>query len=284
MSDDRDKLSIITMAGDEVAKIRECLESVAWADEVVYIDDYSTDGSLDIAKEHPNIVIYQRKFDKGPNQYNFGIQNASHPWVMPVDADERVSPELRDEVLAILRDHRQGVGLECRRLNYIADSLCMWGFFKDDYQRRLWRKMEGRYHGREVHEVPVIPGTWIRTEAPLIHKGYANLSEYARKLNRWSDYEAHEYLKSGGYPSPIEPDDSILMRAKKWLWKQIPMKPLVKFLHEYIIRQGFRDRRYGFALAMLSATYVTLTITKAREMKRLGIPPGGEYHIGGHWQ
>jgi glycosyltransferase involved in cell wall biosynthesis len=284
MAEDRDRISIITMAGNEVTKIRECLESVTWADEVVYIDDYSTDGSLDIAREFPNVVIYQRKFDKGPNQYNFGIGKSSHPWVFTVDADERVSPRLRDEVLATLRERCTGIGLECRRLNYIGDQLCRWGFFKDDYQRRVWRKADGVFHGREVHEIPIIPGKWIRTDAPLIHKGYRDLSEYARKSNRWSDYEAHEYLKSGGYPNPIEPDDSTLTRVKKWLWKQMPGKPWVKFLHEYIIRQGFRDRNYGFALALLSANYVSLTIAKARELQRLGIEPGGEYYVGGHWQ
>lgn len=183
-------LSVLIIAKNEEEMIGECLESVSWADEVVVTDTGSTDKTEDIARKHK---VRVEEFTKGKNYSdwrNYALTKAKNEWILFVDADERVTPELRDEVEKTIEDPGSFSGFAIPRRNILLGHEMRHGGWSPDYVLRLIKKDHIRGYKGEVHEQPEIEGEVGKLKEPFIHITHRSLTEMVEKTNTWSEIEA----------------------------------------------------------------------------------------------
>jgi glycosyltransferase involved in cell wall biosynthesis len=187
----REKISAIIIANNEEKNIRECLESVNWCDEIILVDSESTDRTVEIAKEFTD-KIFIKKWEGFAVQKRFSLEKASNEWVISVDADERVSPQLKNEIEKILDSNAQFDGFKIPRENYFLNKkikYCGWG---NDFQLRLFKKSKAKVTDRKVHEGFIVDGNVGKLDNALIHYTHQKISETINKINHYSTLEAEE--------------------------------------------------------------------------------------------
>ncbi len=247
------KLTVIVPTKNEEHNIRECLESATWADEIIVCDSYSTDRTPDIALEYtPNVV--QHEYVHSAAQKNWIIPQAATEWVMILDADERISPELRRAIRdAITRGDEYGAFRIARQTCFLGKTIrhCGWG---RDYPTRLFQRDGGRYMDREVHADFVVDGKVGRIDAPLHHYTDRDLKSWFEKLGRYSSLSAADMFR----------------RGKRSGWLKLTVKPPAKFFKMYVLKLGFLDGFHGFLLSGLSAIATYARYAKLWEMDRRG--------------
>ena len=165
------RLSVCLITANEEERLRPCLESVAWADEVVVVDAESTDKTALVAREFTDHV-HVRPWPGFAAQKNFGLDQATGDWILSVDADERVTPELRARIEAVLRADGPADGYSVPRKNIFWGRWVRHGRLYPDWQLRLFRRGRGRFADREVHESVRVEGRVARLDAPLLHVSY----------------------------------------------------------------------------------------------------------------
>lgn len=247
-------LSVVIITRNEAAKIRRCLESVAWADELIVVDAGSTDGTPEICREFTS-KVYLREFDRFDRQKNFGREQATGRWILSLDADEVVSPALGEELRATLARDRDGYdGFVLRRENYLCGHpiAYVWG---RDALVRLVRSGRGRFHG-EVHEKLRVDGPVGELSQPLHHFNSDNLQEYIAKNRRYVALEAE-----GRY-----------RRGERFNIARALLSPLRVFLFRYIRLRGFRDGPMGLVLCVLLAFFTFLIHARLWELTRAEAP------------
>lgn len=233
-------LSVVIITRNEAARIRRCLESVAWADEVIVVDSGSTDGTEAISREL-GAKLYRRAFDTFDRQKNFGLERAAGPWILSVDADEVISPALREEIEALLtRDGDGQDGFVLRRENYLCGHPIRHAWGKDALVR-LVRKGCGAFAGT-VHEKLEVNGPVAELRQPLLHFNSDSLQEYIAKNLAYIALEARRRYERGERFS--------ILRAL--------LAPLRVFLFRYVRLGGFRDGTMGFILCVLLAFFTFL--------------------------
>lgn len=243
-------LSVIVITKNEERRIRRCLESVRWADEIVVVDSGSTDETLKICREFTDRILV-RSFDTFSSQKNAALDRATGDWVLSLDADEVVSPSLTDELCAMLG--RDGDGCNAfvlRRENYFCGRPIryVWG---RDALVRVVRRGCGRFRG-EVHEKLGVSGRIGELTQALLHYNSENLHEYVAKNNLYTSLEAQLRYHRG------EQSHSV----------RLFLSPLRVFLFRYIRLQGFRDGKTGFILCVLLAFFTFLVHLKLLEFAR----------------
>jgi len=240
------KISVAIIAKNEARHIVDCLESLKFVDDIVLVDDFSSDDTAGIAKKH-GARTYRRQLDGFATQKWFAISKTKHDWVLIIDADERVTDGLRNEIENLIAD--QNVAFyQVPRRNFIGSKELKHGGLWPDLQDRLINKTKCKYDGREVHEKLIpIQGHVEQLDQPLIHYTYDSLHQYYRKVIRYSRQQASEDLRLGRQPS-----------RRPVLWRE--------FAHKYIRLQGWRDGWYGLISALLLAYYQHLYWS---EIKRL---------------
>lgn len=184
------KLSAVVIAKDEERKIEECFKSVKWADEVILIDTGSTDKTIDIANKHGVSVT---QYEKGgySDWRNKGLAKASGDWILYVDADERVTPELRKEISELInKTSHQYLSFAIPRRNIILGREMKHGGWWPDYAKRLYKKNDLVKWEGDLHEEPVVKGEMGHLENPFIHEKHDNLGEMVEKTNERSEIEA----------------------------------------------------------------------------------------------
>jgi glycosyltransferase involved in cell wall biosynthesis len=242
------KISVIVIAGNEESNIEDCLESVAWADEIVVVDSESTDGTVEIAKRFtPN--VHTRAWRGYANQKAYALQAASNEWVLSLDADERVQPKLADEIAAAELNAFDGYRI--KRDNYFLGKRirgCGWG---RDYQVRLFRKSRTTVIDRPVHEGFKVDGTMGTLAGAITHYSYRTLKEAFAKIDTYSTLEAEE-------------------KAHRMSANPIAMlcAPPLAFLHHFIVRRGFIDGTYGAMVSLMHALTKMQVRMKIWEMRR----------------
>jgi glycosyltransferase involved in cell wall biosynthesis len=242
------RITALIPARNEEEMIRECLESVAWADEVYVVDSYSTDRTVEIAREL-GVRVEQHEYENSAAQKNWAIPRATHPWVLLVDADERVTPELREEIRAILAEDPRFDGYWIRRANHFLGRLMRHGGWETDKVIRLFRRDAGRYATREVHAEIELPGPLPTLRHPLLHFSFRSFRQYSRKMELYSDWGASQLAGEGRSAG----------------WGSIAFRPLIRFIKMYFIRLGFLDGVHGLVLGMLAAYTVYLKYAKLWE-------------------
>lgn len=248
----RPRLSAVVITKDEEERVRACLESVAWADEVVVVDAESTDKTAQIAREFTDHV-YVRPWPGFAAQKNFGLEQATGDWTLSVDADEEVSRELREEIEAVLAASGAAcAGYRIPRRNLFWGRFIRHGGLYPDWQLRLFRRGRGRFVARAVHESVEVEGEVGRLRAALVHRSYRDVADFLARADRYSTLAAEEWLGSG---RPARLSDLVL-------------RPAGRFLSMYVVHAGFLDGWRGFLLAALYAYYVLIRSAKVWERAR----------------
>jgi glycosyltransferase involved in cell wall biosynthesis len=245
------RLSVTIIAWNEEERLRACLESVAWADEIIVVDAESTDKTVQCAREFTD-KTWVRPWDGFAAQKNFALEQATGDWVLSLDADERVTPELRERIGRILRANGPADGYSIPRKNVFWGAWVRHGGLYPDYQLRLFRRAAGRFADSAVHESVVVEGRVGTLAEPMLHHSYRGLEDFVARSNRYSTLAAHEITSRGGRVAPAE----------------LALRPLGRFLSMYVLRLGFLDGWRGFVLAVLYANYVFLRMAKAWEARR----------------
>ncbi|MFH1800868.1 MAG: glycosyltransferase family 2 protein [Candidatus Omnitrophota bacterium] len=244
-------LSAVLITLNEERKLPECLRRLAFADEIVVVDSCSEDQTVQIA-EKAGAKVFQRTFDSFSGQKNYGIQMAGGDWILLIDADELVTPELRDEILSAIRSQEYRSAFTLRRVNQIFGAVLRHGASGEDHPIRLVRKGAGVFEGL-VHEKLRIEGEIGDLRGELTHITYQTLEEYFLKFNQFSSLDAREFLRQERKPPS---------------WLQILVKPAAEFFFYYIVKAGFLDGWPGFQYQVLSSFYVFIKHAKAKNLKK----------------
>ena len=237
-------LSAVILTRNAEDSLIDALKSVSFADEVLVIDDESTDNTVSLAKKFEAVVITHAVQEDFSAQRNFALAKAKGPWVLFVDADEIVSPDLANEIQkSVMRIDVNGFFL--KRQDRIWGKTLRFGETENVRLMRLGRKGKGEWK-RPVHEIWDITGVVGTLEYPLLHSPHPNVTEFLSDINRYSTINAN-YLFD--------------QKTSVSCW-QIPLYPMVKFFQNYILRQGFRDGMPGMLIAMMMSFHSFLTRAK----------------------
>jgi glycosyltransferase involved in cell wall biosynthesis len=243
----REPLSCTIICFDEEEGIRAALESVKWCDEIVVVDSFSTDRTVEICREYTD-RIYQRPWPGFVEQKAFALEQAHCAWVLNLDADERVSPELRREIEAVLREP-DADGYFVPRLVYYLGRWWRRGGWWPDYRLRLFRRDKVVWGGIDPHEKVLLRGRSRRLRGPLLHYTYRDVSDHLATINGFSGVAARELLLRGHVPS----------------WADLLLRPLWRFIRFYGLRQGFTQGLAGLYVAQSAAFYVFARYAKLWE-------------------
>jgi len=241
-------LSVIIITKNEQGSLPRCLRSLPEGAEIVVLDCGSTDATAKLAKD-AGAMIHHRPFDDYASQKNAAAALATRKWVLSVDADEELSPELRDAVVDIVKADNEKAFRIKRRLVFLGRKM-RFGKTVDE-PLRLWPRGMGQFHG-EIHEVvqtPLAIGT-IRL-GELCHFSYATLDDYFSRFNRYTSLVAKRHAASGRKAPPK------IIQA---------LRPAVEFMVRYVFRLGFLDGYPGYAYALVSSLYTFIKYAKLREL------------------
>jgi len=245
----RRPLTAIVPTFNEEENLRACLDSVRFADEVLVVDSFSGDATLPIAREFGARIV-QREYGYSAQQKNWAIPQAAHEWVLLVDADERVTPGLREEIRALLAGEPRSDGYWIRRVNFFLDRPIRHGGWETDRVIRLFRRDAARYQDRRVHAEIDLPGPLPELTHPLEHRTFRSFSQYWRKLDLYSEWGAQQMFLEGRRAGAA----------------QILCRPVGRFLKMYVLRRGFLEGAHGLVLCMLAAVSVYLKYARLWEM------------------
>ena len=246
-----DKLSVTIITLNEEKRIRDALESVKWADEIIVVDSGSTDKTIDICKEYTNKVFFNPW--TGINaQKTFTKNLATGDWLLNIDADERVSAALQAEIQAVLKKTDcDGYSIP-RKVYYLGRWIEHSGWYPD-YKLRLFKTKKGAWAGHDPHDDIVVNGKIGYLAGDLYHLTYENIEDHVSTINRFTTVAAREYKK----------------RHKKSGLLNLVVRPALTFFKKYVVKQGFRDGLPGFVIAISSAYYVFLKYAKLWELRHV---------------
>jgi len=231
----RIQLSVIIPCYNEEKNIRGCLESVTWADEILVVDSFSTDRTLDIAREYTDRIL-QHEYVNSAAQKNWTIPQARHDWVLIVDSDERVTPELRGEITALLAHAPRRDGYWIKRKNFLFGKEVRHSGWGGDSVLRLFRKDLGRYQEKRVHAEVELANTDVLS-GYLEHVSVSSMTDWVNKINRYSSWKARDKFE----------------RRTKAPVAHMILRPPLRFVKDYVFRLGVLDGWRGFLISSLSA-------------------------------
>jgi glycosyltransferase involved in cell wall biosynthesis len=249
---------IITL--NEEDRIGDCLRSVAWCDEVILVDSHSTDRTRAIAADMGARVI-ERDWPGHVKQKEFAIRAATHDWVMCIDADERVSPGLRTEILGLRDTGFPGMaGWRMPRMSCYLGRWIRHGTWYPDLQLRLFDRRRGGWGGHDPHDRVELDGPVGRLRQPLLHYPYRTFGEHLRTIDSYTTIMARGLAERGRRASVAD----------------LVLRPAGRFLKFYVLKRGFLDGWRGLLLAYLAAHYVRLKYAKLLIEQRPATP-GNEF-------
>jgi len=230
-------ISIIVITKNEAHDIRECLKSISWADEIIILDSDSTDDTVKIAREFTKHVYISQDWQGFGIQKNRALAYATKEWVLSLDADERVTEELRAEIEEAIAKPNSNSGFRIPRSSNYCGKFMRHSGWSPDYVVRLFRKDFGKFSESIVHENLVINGNIGTIKHPISHYAFSDLEEVLDKINRYSSAGATQKLNQGK-------KSSLGKALRHGLWA---------FMRTFFIQAGFLDGREGFMLAVSNA-------------------------------
>ena len=243
------EISVIITTRDEAANLPRCLGSVRGFGEVIVVDSFSGDASVQIARD-AHATVFQRPYKSPPDQKNWAVDRAANDWVLVLDADEWLDGELRREIEALSPGPRSGFWIY-RRSEYLGRTIrgCGW---QRDKVLRLYDRRRGRYPEAVVHEEVVVEGSVGRLRARLHHRPYRDVAHHIEKIDAYTGRGARQALERG-------------LRTP---WLHMCVHPPFRFFRMYVLQLGFRDGYPGLVLCLLSASSVFLKYARAWEIRR----------------
>jgi glycosyltransferase involved in cell wall biosynthesis len=248
------KITAIIPTKNEARNIAAAIDSVNWADEILVIDSFSTDETVTIAQEKGAKVL-QRTFDTHARQKNYAIEQADFDWIFILDADERVTQELQQEIRSSLQTTPPEAAYWIYRQNYFMDQLVRYSGWQSDKVIRLFRK-DCRYAEVNVHEEIIAPGKVSVLKNKLLHYTYTNIGQYLQKWDYYTTLSAKDRAA----------------KTKDVTWYHLAFKPLARFFRHYIIKLGFLDGKVGFIISYMAAVSVFMRYLKLWRFKTEGLP------------
>jgi glycosyltransferase involved in cell wall biosynthesis len=246
-------ISGVVICLNEADRIGRCLESLSFCDEIVVVDSGSLDGTREIARKYTETVIEQ-PFLGYVEQKNFALEHAKNDWVICLDADEALSPELAANIRgALARDDGNIAGYSLDRVTHYLGVWHDRGEWYPDWQLRFFRRSRGRFAGLDPHDRVELEGPVARLPGRLLHWNYRNLSDHIQTMDRFSARMARSLADSG----------------VKFRLRDLVLRPLARFLKSYLLRQGFRRGIPGLIVSVAGAYYVFMKYAKLWELERL---------------
>jgi len=245
-----EELSALVLTYNEEDHIADCLESISWIERIVVVDSLSEDKTKNICQQYDNVDFYENEFEDFASQRNFALNKINTDWVFVIDADERVTPELKDEIIKIL-NKPEAEGYEIGRKNYFLGKWIKYCGWYPDYTLRLF-KSRYRYKGL-VHESPQIDGKIDQLKNDFIHYTYKDLESYLAKMNQYTTLDAEKKYNAG----------------KKIGIIYILIRPFLEFIKMYILKKGLFNGLQGLVLSIFSSYYQFIKNIKLWELNHL---------------
>jgi len=243
-------LSVIVVCYNEEDNIGACLESISWCDEIVVIDSFSTDRTVEICRRYTDRVI-QRAWPGYRAQKEFAHSQATREWVLLIDADERVTPELREEIKEALSQSADGYeAFAIPRLVYYLGRWWWRGGWYPDYDIRLFQSDRARWGGTDPHERILVDGQIGYLNHPLHHYSYRDISDHVQRINRFTSISSSELRKQG----------------ERYAGGAV-LHSFFRFLRFYFLKAGVLEGFPGFFIAATAAVYVFLKYAKLKDLE-----------------
>jgi len=242
------QVSVIVTTYNEEVNVDECIASVLWADEILLVDSFSSDATLEIAGRYP-VTVLQREYFGSAAQKNWAIDRVRHDWVLIIDADERVPEPLAREILTVLATRPTVNGYYIRRQNIFIDRVIRHSGWSTDKVVRLFRRDKGRYPNRRVHADLEIEGEVPVLRNPFLHYTFRTFDQYFPKFLNYAEWGAAQAFRDGRRAGLAE----------------IAFRPWWRFFRTYVLQAGFLDGMHGFALCALQAFGVFLKYARLWE-------------------
>ncbi len=244
---DRESITAIIMTFNEEHNIQACLETLDWVDELIVADTGSTDRTIELARSYTDRILELPWYGYGPTR-NLARKEATSDWILFIDADERVTDDLRESILTVLSawDYRYNSYRIPRRSNFVGRWIKGCGWYPG-YVLRLARKDEGQYTDASVHESLEVEGKTGTLKADLLHYTDPDLEHYFKKFNLYTTLAADDMVRDG----------------KKPRFYKLFINPIVTFFRMFFLKRGFCDGFEGFTLCVFSSFYVFTKYTKA---------------------
>lgn len=243
--DERPKISVAIVAMNEEDRLPACLESVQWGDEILLVDSHSTDRTRDVAREYGAQVI-ERDWPGFGEQKRFAAATVSHDWVFSIDADERVTPELQEEIRALRERGLEADGYTVPRLSWYLGKWVRHGTWYPDRQLRLWNRNKGNWNHKVIHERVEVDGHVVPLDGDIVHLPYHSLQDHLSVINRYTDVMVADMVRKGRK-----------VRAYDML-----THPAMKFVRDYLIDGGFLHGWRGFIMSCLATHYTQMKYAK----------------------
>jgi glycosyltransferase involved in cell wall biosynthesis len=252
-------ISVLIHTLNEVDQIEDCLRSVDWADEIYLIDAFSDDGMVELVMEKfPRVVLEQRESLGSAAQKNYGMTRVRHDWVLVVDADERVTPALRDEILSTL-ESPQFWAYSIGRRNYILGKRVRHSGLQRDRVTRLFHRDHARYPNRRVHVDLRVDGETGRLRESFEHQYVRSLDHMAAKIMRYGVWGGAQLYRDG----------------RRLRFRDLMARPAWRFFRDWILNYGFLDGYRGLIVVGMHTFYTFFKYAKLwefRTLERLGRP------------
>lgn len=242
-----EKLTAIVPTGNEAHNIEGVLETLSFADEIMVVDSLSTDNTVELARKYTDFII-EREYEYSASQKNWAIPQATHEWILLVDADERITPELQAEIQQILKEGTDKAGFWIFRDNLFMGRKLKNSGIKGDKCIRLFRKSLCRYEDKHVHAEIIADGEVDFLKERMLHDTFVDIDRFYAKMNRYASWQAEDYLK----------------KVKKVTCFHLVLKPAFRFFKHYILGGGFRDGFEGYVYAVTQRHAVRMRYIKLK--------------------
>ena len=243
-------VSVVVITKNEEDNIADCLGSAGWADEIIVVDDESTDTTREIAGRYTDKVFIRKMENEGRHR-NWAYTQAANDWVLSIDADERVTKELAEEIKKLLKEKPAFKAYTIPRRNHIGDHWLKWGGEYPAPQTRLFLKDEFKYEEAEVHPRAFLKGDCGHLRGDLIHYSHRDITDYLRSLNSHTTLEARKWYLTGRK-----------MSLGHAIWRALDRC----FYRRLLRKKAYRDGIYGLTVAIFSGMYQLVSYLKYREM------------------
>ncbi|NDV44409.1 glycosyltransferase family 2 protein [Flagellimonas sediminis] len=251
LSTPRQKLSALIITYNEMGYIEKCLNSISFADEIIVVDSFSTDGTYEYLLGHPKVKVIQNPFENFTAQKSFTLKQATNDWVLFLDADEVVTDGLKNEIISTINNPEANEAYWFYRKFMFQNQPLNFSGWQTDKNHRLFRKSKAVFTDRKiVHETLEVDGKSGVLKEKLIHYCYKDYADYKSKMLKYGQLKAKEDF----------------YKEKYFNYFMMVVKPAWKFFNHYIIRLGFLDGKKGITICYLNALGV---LERFKERKRL---------------
>ncbi|TPG43949.1 glycosyltransferase family 2 protein [Flavobacterium pectinovorum] len=252
ISPEKQLLTALVITYNEEQNIKIVLDHLAFADEIIVVDSFSSDKTFEIAASFKNVKVFQRSFDNFACQRNYALSLASNSWILFMDADERLTPELQQEISFVIHQKNSASAYFMRRNFMFENKKLRFSGWQTDKIIRLFKKENASYNIKKiVHEKLIVNGRIGKLKNRLVHHSYSNYDDYKQKMVFYGQLKAQEEILKETSPN----------------FFHFYIRPAYQFLNQYLVRFGFLDGKKGIIICYLNALSVAVRFQELKKIK-----------------